>query len=76
MPSMNFTPVISDAHRARLAGRGSARERVMRVRFDRQSYAIALPNDSPLRVPINRVMIELIQGDWWRDTTAKYLGKE
>ena len=49
---------------------------VLDVTFDRQNYAIALPNHSPLRVPINLVMLDLIQSDWWRDTTAKYIGKE
>ena len=49
---------------------------VLDVTFDRQSYAIALPNDSPLRVPINLVMLETMQSDQWRDSIFKYLGKE
>ena len=49
---------------------------VLDATFDRQSYAIALPNNSALRLPINLVMLEWIKGDRWRDILFKYLGKE
>jgi hypothetical protein len=49
---------------------------VLDVEFDKQSYAIAIPNDSPLRVPINLALLRLIDSPWWDDVTAKYLGKE
>lgn len=44
--------------------------------FAKQNYAIALPNDSLLRMPINLVMLELMHSQWWDDLNAKYLGKE
>jgi polar amino acid transport system substrate-binding protein len=44
--------------------------------FDKQSYAIALPNDSPLRMRINVVLLELTNSQWWDDLNTKYLGKE
>ncbi len=49
---------------------------VLDVTFDRQSYAIALPAGSPLRAPINEVLIEAIGTEWWQDLMAKYIGKE
>ena len=49
---------------------------VLDYTFDLQNYAIALPNDSPLRSRINLVMLNLISTEWWRDLTARYLGKE
>jgi ABC-type amino acid transport substrate-binding protein len=44
--------------------------------FDRQSYAIALPMGSPLRTPINEVMVEAVRTEWWQDLIQKYIGKE
>ncbi len=49
---------------------------VLDVTFDKQSYAIALPNDSPLRVQINLVLLPLIRSQWWEDMNTKYLGSE
>lgn len=49
---------------------------VLDVTFANQSYAIALPNNSPLRLPLNQVLLELIESDWWQETVAKYLGKD
>jgi ABC-type amino acid transport substrate-binding protein len=46
------------------------------ITFNKQSYAIALPNGSPLRAPINLVLVELIHSPWWDDVNAAYLGKE
>ena len=44
--------------------------------FAKQNYAIALPMDSPIRIPINLVMLELMHSPWWEELNAKYLGKE
>lgn len=43
--------------------------------FDKQSYGIALPTGSPLREPIDRMILTDIRGDWWRQTTFRYLGE-
>lgn len=44
--------------------------------FDQQNYAIALPPDSPLRVPIDRTMSRILETQWWRDLTSQYLGAD
>jgi ABC-type amino acid transport substrate-binding protein len=49
---------------------------VLDIRFDPQSYAIALPNNSSLRMPINRTLVAVIGTQWWRDLNAGYLGHE
>jgi len=43
-------------------------------RFDRQSYAIGLPQDSPHREPINRALLKTISNPAWNDLLADYLG--
>jgi ABC-type amino acid transport substrate-binding protein len=43
--------------------------------FDRQDYGIAYPGGSPLREPINRVLLEHIRGPAWRDLLHGYLGR-
>jgi ABC-type amino acid transport substrate-binding protein len=37
-------------------------------------YAIGLPADSPLREPINRAVLRIIEQDRWRDVEHRYLG--
>jgi len=49
---------------------------VLDVTFDRQNYAIALPMDSALRVPLNEAVVEAVRTEWWQDLIAKYIGKE
>lgn len=41
--------------------------------LERQDYAIALPQGSPLREPVNRILLEKISGRWWHELLAKYL---
>jgi polar amino acid transport system substrate-binding protein len=48
--------------------------RVLDGTFDPQVYAIALPHDSELRVPIDLVLLDSIRGGWWRETLFAYLG--
>ncbi len=48
--------------------------RVLPRKFQRQDYAIALPSGSPLREPINRVLLRKITEPAWQDTLYKYLG--
>ena len=47
---------------------------VLGTTFDQQSYAIALPNNSVLRMPINRALLEIIETKSWQDLKANYLG--
>ena len=48
--------------------------RVLNGTFDPQSYAIALPRHSDLRVPIDLALLDAIQSDWWQETLFEYLG--
>ena len=45
------------------------------VTFEPQSYAIALPNDSALRKPINVALLEAEASDGWKDILYRYLGQ-
>ena len=47
---------------------------VLGTTFDQQSYAIALPNNSTLRMPINRALLAIIETPSWQDLRVKYLG--
>jgi polar amino acid transport system substrate-binding protein len=47
---------------------------VLRVTFDHQNYAIALPSNSALRVPLDVAVLEAMTSDWWRQTLYRYLG--
>ncbi|MGA8658920.1 MAG: transporter substrate-binding domain-containing protein [Chthoniobacterales bacterium] len=48
--------------------------RVLDATFDPQVYAIALPQGSELRVPIDLALLEAIRSDWWRETLVAHLG--
>lgn len=41
--------------------------------FDRQDYCIALPTGSPLREPINRILLDETTRALWRDILFEYL---
>jgi ABC-type amino acid transport substrate-binding protein len=43
--------------------------------FERQDYGIALQVGSPLREPINRVLLQKIVETEWQDTLYNYLGR-
>jgi polar amino acid transport system substrate-binding protein len=47
---------------------------VLDATFDPQVYAIALPQGSELRIPIDLALLDAIRGDWWRETLLAYLG--
>lgn len=49
---------------------------VLDANFDQQNYAIALPDGSPLRTPIDRTMLHIIATQWWRDLKSRYLGTD
>ncbi len=40
-----------------------------------QAYAIALPQGSSLREPVNRVLLGKINEPWWGETLFKYMGR-
>jgi polar amino acid transport system substrate-binding protein len=48
--------------------------RVLDGTFDPQAYAIALPQGSDRRMPINVALLDAIRSDWWRETVFEYLG--
>jgi len=43
--------------------------------FEPQQYGIALPEGSPLREPINRVMLKIIHKEEWQRVLKSYLGQ-
>jgi len=43
--------------------------------FERQDYAIALPPGSPLREPVNRALLTVVEGGQWRATLERYFGE-
>ena len=43
--------------------------------FDKQTYGIALPVDSPLREPVDRMLLEDVHSDWWSRLVFRYLGE-
>ncbi len=49
--------------------------RVLEARFEPTQYAIALPNGSELREPINRAILEITREPDWGEVVAGYLGK-
>jgi ABC-type amino acid transport substrate-binding protein len=48
---------------------------VLPYTFLRQDYGIGLPAGSPLREPINRVLLEEINRPEWQDILYRYLGE-
>ena len=48
---------------------------VLPTTFDRQDYGIALPVGSPLREPINVVLLKIIHSQAWQGTLTHYLGR-
>ena len=48
---------------------------VLDATFDPQVYAIALPQGSELRQPIDLALLDAVRSDWWRETVFAYLGR-
>ena len=42
--------------------------------FEFQHYGIAFPENSPLREPVNRIMLDMIRQPEWQEIQRKYLG--
>jgi polar amino acid transport system substrate-binding protein len=47
---------------------------ILGVTFGHQNYAIALPPNSDLRVPLDIALLENANGDWWKQILYRYLG--
>jgi len=48
---------------------------VLPITFFSQDYGIAMPPGSPLREPINRTLLEIIESPAWQGTLVQYLGR-
>lgn len=57
------------------AGPSERRLQVLPETFERQDYAIALPEGSPLREPVNRALLRTIDDPAWQNVLARYLGE-
>lgn len=44
--------------------------------FDKENYAIALPEGSTMRGPMNVAILEQTTSEWWSDLNTKYFGSE
>ena len=49
---------------------------VLDATFDQQNYAIALPMESALRIPLNEAIVGTMRTEWWQDLIHKYIGKD
>ena len=47
---------------------------VLPITFDRQDYGLALPDQSPLREPLNRALLSELGKDTWKELLDRYLG--
>jgi len=43
--------------------------------FEQESYGLGLPQDSQLREPLNRVLLEKLAGPAWHEARMRYLGE-
>jgi len=50
------------------------RARMLEAQFNMGSYAIALPNGSPMREQLNRQILEITRDPTWNDVLTRYLG--
>jgi ABC-type amino acid transport substrate-binding protein len=64
-------PLLKYLVRKRFPGRAETLPGI----FDRQEYAILLPQASSWREQINYQLLLSIQSDWWDDTLERYLGE-
>ncbi|HGY10446.1 MAG TPA: transporter substrate-binding domain-containing protein [Oceanithermus profundus] len=67
--------VVYDAPLLQHQALGRDGVRVLDARFEPQNYAFALPSKSPLREDLNRVLLEHLQSQAWRDALYRYLGE-
>jgi ABC-type amino acid transport substrate-binding protein len=48
---------------------------VLSVTFEPQNYAIALPLNSELRVPLDVALLGAVSSPWWQQVLYRYLGQ-
>ena len=48
---------------------------VSKVTFDPQNYAIALPLNSALRLPLDIALLDAVTSEWWKQELYRYLGQ-
>ena len=53
-----------------------SRTQVLPNTFERQDYAIALPEGSTLREPFNQAILSVLASDEWRQVLTDYLGDD
>jgi ABC-type amino acid transport substrate-binding protein len=53
----------------------ASRLEVLPLKFEAQTYGIALPIGSPLREPIDRALLEDVHSDWWQQLLTQYLNE-
>lgn len=49
---------------------------VLPIRLERQDYAFAIPENSPLREPMNSALLERITAPDWKEKIEDYLGED
>ena len=48
---------------------------VLNLTFDPQNYAIALPLNSALRLPLDIALLDAVTSEWWKQELYRYLGQ-
>jgi ABC-type amino acid transport substrate-binding protein len=48
---------------------------VLNVTFDPQNYAIAVPLNTTLRVPLDIALLDAVTSEWWQQELYRYLGQ-
>jgi polar amino acid transport system substrate-binding protein len=64
-------PLLQYLTRTQFAGE----VKVLPRTFEKQNYAIAMPQGSSLREPLNRALLKRISQPEWQDTLYRYLGE-
>jgi polar amino acid transport system substrate-binding protein len=64
-------PIMRYLAKSKLRGK----VRVLSVTFERQDYGFALPNNSPLREEINRILLKKISQSSYKNIVKRYLGE-
>lgn len=72
----DFDAVVYDRPILQYLSRQQFPLQVLPSTFERQDYAIALPEGSERRDPINRTLLSIIEEDTWGNTLQRYLGEE
>lgn len=69
--------MVYDQPILRYLAKGSGRSlRVLPQTFERQDYAVAFPEGSALREPVNRALLKVTARPAWQQVLERYLGEE